>query len=71
MLPNAPHVESVYMGEGNEEPVSPEVEVGRSAGGLVDLATKGTLLVDSSTIDPLVSRKINAAAADKVNSLLE
>lgn len=36
------------------------------AGGLMDWVTEGSLLVDSSTIDPLASKKINAAAAEKV-----
>lgn len=42
-------------------------DAGRDIGGLVGWVEKGTLLVDSSTIDPLTSRKINAAAARNVS----
>lgn len=40
-------------------------EVGR---GLLNLVQPGTLLVDSSTIDPLASRRMNAIASSKVNN---
>ena len=49
MLPSSPHVESAYMGDG----------------GVVNAARKGTLCVDMSTIDPAVSRRVAAAAAER------
>lgn len=79
MLPNTPNVEAVYLGNINyprngakadPRPLAKAAaaergtEVGR---GLVDLVQPGTLLVDSSTIDPLTSRRINAMATSKVN----
>ena len=42
MLPSSPHVRSVYMG----------------ASGLIASAAPGTLLIDSSTIDPLTAREV-------------
>jgi 3-hydroxyisobutyrate dehydrogenase len=49
MLPSSPHVESVYTGDG----------------GVVAAARRGTLCVDMSTIDPAVSRRVAAAAAER------
>ena len=49
MLPSSPHVESVYTGDG----------------GVLLAARKGTLCVDMSTIDPGVSRRVAAAAAER------
>jgi 3-hydroxyisobutyrate dehydrogenase len=48
MLPSSPHVESVYTGDG----------------GVLLAARKGTLCVDMSTIDPGVSRRVAATAAE-------
>ena len=47
MLPSSPHVESAFTGDG----------------GVLMAARKGTLLVDMSTIDPAVTRRLAAAAA--------
>lgn len=80
MLPNTSNVEAVYLGdpelsrEGNEIDSSPSAaaemvkrrnntEMGF---GLLDWVRSGTLLVDSSTIDPLASRRVNAIAKSKV-----
>ena len=49
MLPSSPHVEATYMGDG----------------GVVNAARRGTLCVDMSTIDPAVSRRVAAAAAER------
>ena len=49
MLPSSPHVESVYAGDG----------------GVLAAARRGTLCVDMSTIDPAVSRRVAAAAAER------
>jgi 3-hydroxyisobutyrate dehydrogenase len=49
MLPSSPHVEAVYTGDG----------------GVLAAARKGTLCVDMSTIDPAVSRRVAAAAAER------
>ena len=49
MLPSSPHVESVYMGDG----------------GILAAARSGTLCIDMSTIDPSVSRRVAAAAAER------
>ena len=49
MLPSSPHVESVYTGDG----------------GVLAAARRGTLCVDMSTIDPGVSRRVAAAAAER------
>ncbi|CAM9563379.1 unnamed protein product [Pylaiella littoralis] len=79
MLPNTSNVEAVYLGdpelsrEGNEIDSSPSAaakmvkrrnntEMGF---GLLDWVRSGTLLVDSSTIDPLASRRVNAIAKSK------
>lgn len=40
---------------------------GDGGGGLLDFARPGTLVVDSSTIDPLASRRVNAMATRKVS----
>lgn len=49
MLPSSPHVESAFTGDG----------------GVLMAASKGTLLVDMSTIDPAVTRRLAAAAAER------
>jgi len=49
MLPSSPHVESAFTGDG----------------GVLMAARKGTLLVDMSTIDPAVTRRLAAAAAER------
>lgn len=49
MLPSSPHVEAVYTGDG----------------GVLAAARKGTLCVDMSTIDPAMSRRVAAAAAER------
>ena len=49
MLPSSPHVESVYTGDG----------------GVLAAARKGLLCVDMSTIDPGVSRRVAAQAAER------
>ncbi|WP_420561881.1 3-hydroxyisobutyrate dehydrogenase [Tepidicaulis sp.] len=48
MLPAGPHVESVYLGEG----------------GLLSKAAKGTLFIDSSTIDVPTARKVIGLARE-------
>ncbi|KAJ3609065.1 hypothetical protein NHX12_023592 [Muraenolepis orangiensis] len=52
MLPSSPNVIEVYTG----------------ANGILKKVKKGTLLIDSSTIDPAVSRQM-AAAADKTGAV--
>src|SRR5947208_2729195 len=49
MLPSSPHVEAVYTGDG----------------GVLAAARQGLLCVDMSTIDPAVSRRVAAAAAER------
>ena len=49
MLPASQHVQSVYLGDQ----------------GVLALAQKGTLLIDSSTIAPQVAKELGAAAAAK------
>jgi len=49
MLPSSPHVRSVYLGEE----------------GVLAAAARGTLLVDSSTIDPHTAREVAARAAER------
>jgi 3-hydroxyisobutyrate dehydrogenase len=49
MLPSSPHAEAVYAGDG----------------GVLAAARKGTLCVDMSTIDPAVSRRVAAGAAER------
>lgn len=69
MLPNTTHVEAVYLGDPDRSTTDPTCESDRKrgGGGLVDYVEKGTLLVDSSTIDPLTSRRVNSAVANKVS----
>ena len=49
MLPSSPHVEAAYAGDG----------------GVLAAARRGTLCIDMSTIDPGVSRRMAAAAAER------
>jgi 3-hydroxyisobutyrate dehydrogenase len=49
MLPSSSHVEAAFTGDG----------------GVLAAARKGTLCVDMSTIDPAVSRRLAAAAAER------
>lgn len=79
MLPNTPNVEAVYLGNINLPRVGGKVDPFPKAAaaadrgtengqGLLDFVKPGTLLVDSSTIDPLASKRINAIATGKVNN---
>lgn len=82
MLPNTPNVEAVYLGnmnlprEGGKVDPFPKATAAAAAAdrgtengqGLLDFVKPGTLLVDSSTIDPLASKRINAIATGKVNN---
>lgn len=55
MLPAAPHVKSVYLGEdGLLANIAPQVR-----------------LIDSSTIDPMSAREVAAAAAEKGNRMID
>jgi 3-hydroxyisobutyrate dehydrogenase len=49
MLPSSPHVKSVYLGDA----------------GVLAGATAGSILIDSSTIDPLTAREVAAAALQR------
>ena len=49
MLPNSSHVEQVYCG----------------ADGILSSVQTGTLMIDSSTIDPSVSKNVAAKATEK------
>eukprot|EP01113_Clastostelium_recurvatum_P033567 TRINITY_DN4451_c0_g1_i1.p1 TRINITY_DN4451_c0_g1~~TRINITY_DN4451_c0_g1_i1.p1 ORF type:complete len:328 (-),score=79.32 TRINITY_DN4451_c0_g1_i1:44-910(-) len=49
MLPASAHVRSVYFGSGDKK-------------GILGVAKKGTLLLDSSTIDPATAREVSKAA---------
>lgn len=49
MLPNSPHVRAVVLGEG----------------GIIETATTSTVVIDMSSIDPVESRAIGAALAEK------
>lgn len=49
MLPSNPHVLSTYLDEGN----------------ILESASEGTVLIDSSTVDPAVSRKIGKQADER------
>ncbi|MCT8973031.1 3-hydroxyisobutyrate dehydrogenase [Microbaculum marinisediminis] len=51
MLPAGRHVEAVYLGDAQS-----------GEGGLIAAAAKGTLFIDSSTIDVATARKVAAAA---------
>jgi 2-hydroxy-3-oxopropionate reductase len=55
MLPNSPHVKSVVLGEG----------------GVMDSARPGTILVDMSSINPIASREIAQALAEKGIEMLD
>lgn len=55
MLPNSPHVKQVVMGEG----------------GVLETARKGSILVDMSSINPIASREIAAAALEKGVEMLD
>ncbi|CAN0178261.1 unnamed protein product [Hapterophycus canaliculatus] len=79
MLPDTPNVEDVFLGNPEHpwEEIEPDPSSSGTAGraragsteakrGLLDLVEAGTLVVDSSTIDPLASRRINAIAKSKV-----
>lgn len=49
MLPNSPHVKSVIFGEG----------------GIAEGAKKGTIIVDMSSIDPMVSKEVSEKLKEK------
>jgi 2-hydroxy-3-oxopropionate reductase len=49
MLPNSPHVKEVVLGED----------------GILQNATKGTLIIDMSSISPLVSREVESKISEK------
>ncbi|AEV29269.1 2-hydroxy-3-oxopropionate reductase [Sphaerochaeta pleomorpha str. Grapes] len=49
MLPNSPHVKQVVLGEG----------------GVIESMKEGTILVDMSSISPIVSQEVSAALAKK------
>ena len=55
MLPAAPHVRSVYLGDD----------------GLLAVVDPSVLLVDSSTIDPMTAREVAALAAKRGNAMLD
>ena len=55
MLPAAPHVKSVYLGEN----------------GLIASARAGVMLIDCSTIDPHSAREVAKAAAEQGNPMLD
>lgn len=55
MLPNSPHVKSVVMGEN----------------GVLEGAKPGVILIDMSSIDPLASKEIFEACADKGVKMLD
>ena len=55
MLPNSPHVRSVALGEG----------------GIASTAEPGTVLIDMSSIDPVESKAIGAALAEKGIDMLD
>ncbi len=55
MLPAAPHVKSVYLGEN----------------GLIASARAGVMLIDCSTIDPHSAREVAKAAAEHDNPMLD
>ncbi|CAM9622457.1 unnamed protein product [Scytosiphon promiscuus] len=87
MLPNTPNVEDVFLGSlrhssekietgtsrsttvGRDEVI--RVDPARKKRGLLDLVEPGTLVIDSSTIDPLASRRINAIAKSKGVTMLD
>lgn len=55
MLPAAPHVKGVYLGEN----------------GILANVKPGVLLIDSSTIDPMSAQEVAAAAAKRGNPMLD
>lgn len=55
MLPNSPHVKEVVLG----------------AGGILENAKEGTIIVDMSSISPIVSREIATACGEKGVTLLD
>lgn len=55
MLPNSPHVKEVVLGEN----------------GVIEGAKPGTVLIDMSSIAPLVSREISEALAEKQVAMLD
>jgi 2-hydroxy-3-oxopropionate reductase len=55
MLPNSPHVKQVIFGEN----------------GVVEGAKKGTIIIDMSSIDPMVSREISAKLKEKGIDMLD
>jgi 2-hydroxy-3-oxopropionate reductase len=55
MLPNSPHVKEVVLGEG----------------GVIEGAKKGQILVDMSSIAPLVSQEVGKALAEKGVEMLD
>ncbi|NLP31668.1 MAG: 3-hydroxyisobutyrate dehydrogenase [Oligella ureolytica] len=58
MLPAAAHAKSVYLGDDG-------------AGGILGAATKGTVMIDSSTIDPASAREIAEVAQSKGMVMLD
>jgi 2-hydroxy-3-oxopropionate reductase len=55
MLPNSPHVKQVVLGEG----------------GVIETMKEGTILVDMSSISPIVSQEVSAALAKKGISMFD
>lgn len=55
MLPNSPHVRSVILG----------------AGGIMETAKPGTIVIDMSSIDPMESKAIGAIMAEKEVELMD
>lgn len=55
MVPNSPHVREAVLGEG----------------GVIETAKPGTVLIDMSSIDPVESRSIGAALAEKGIEMLD
>jgi 2-hydroxy-3-oxopropionate reductase len=55
MLPNSPHVKSVVLGEN----------------GVLQGATAGSIIIDMSSIAPLVSKEISAKAAERKVEMLD
>jgi 2-hydroxy-3-oxopropionate reductase len=55
MLPNSPHVKQVIFGEN----------------GVIEGAKKGTIIIDMSSIDPMVSREISAKLKEKGIDMLD
>ena len=55
MLPNSPHVREVCLGQG----------------GIAEVASKGTIIIDMSSIDPVQSKLIGASLAEKGIELMD